>query len=87
MATHPKRARNSTEPHGMVKLGNYEKNPEFYGILAHPFGFLSASPARGGFVYFSYHFRVGCWVLMATLRNVPRNPTESHGTPRNPAER
>ena len=26
-------------------------------------GFLSASPIGGGFVYFSYHFRVFCWVL------------------------
>ena len=56
--------RNATEPHGTVKLRNYDYNPEFYGFLAQPYGFLSASPLRGGFVYLSFPR----WVLGVDCR-------------------
>ena len=68
-----------TGPRGTLKLGNYKSDPEFYGFLAHPFGFFLRHPPSA--VSFISHFRVGRWlVLMATP---PALPPEPHGSPRN----
>ena len=77
--TPPGTPRNPTEPHWAVNLRNYNYDPEFYGFLARHFGFLSASPTGGGFVYLSFPR----WVLGVDGRPFGTPP----GTPRNPTER
>ena len=80
--TSPGTPRNPAEPHGTVKLGNYDWGPEFYGFVAHRFGLPSAPPARGGFVYLSFPR----WVLGVDGRPSERRP-EPHGNPKNATDR
>ena len=79
--TSPGTPRNATEPHGAVNWGITNRIRNFFGFLARPFGFLSVSPIRDGFVYSSYNSRAFCWALMAVPSERPYGP---HGTPRNP---
>ena len=44
-----------------------------------PFGFLSAPPVRGAFVYFAFP----CWVLVGVNVPPPERLPEPHGTQRN----